>query len=198
MDPRWGTGFFKTEVFICSSLLTTVVFLLPDSFPSISASPAVYHCWPKGLSEFTLLPAQIISGEPCNLKPCTKNTCCTFQKPNTNTSVSVCLGVPCSSWAVSTSVWNLSASGWWEEEFFPLSLNTSTMCALASRCRGKSILSYQMQRQTLEDSVCLKRLRVENWPCLFHSQERSGVNSILLDKFFWPLQFCLTVLFFSL
>lgn len=45
-------------------------------------------------SDFPLLPAQITSGKPCNLKPCTRNTYCIFQKPNKNAFINVCLGLP--------------------------------------------------------------------------------------------------------
>lgn len=79
-----------------------------------------------------------------NLKSHSRNTCCILQKPSTNASINICLVVPYSSWAMPTRVYEIEMRQGGEEKSFPLCLNTSTMDALASRCRWKSILPYQM------------------------------------------------------
>lgn len=94
-------------------------------------------------SDFPLLPAQITSGKPYNLKLCARNTYCIFQKANKSAFINVCLGLPYSSWSVSTTVlWNLKV----KEKSFPLNLNTSIMHALAPRYGWKSVFPYQIQR----------------------------------------------------
>lgn len=68
---------------------------LSDPLGTVNSFSASQEMLTEKHSDFTFLPAQIIWGEPCNLKLCTETVCCIFQKPKTSALKCHILLEPC-------------------------------------------------------------------------------------------------------